>query len=70
APYTPSECCFNYVKAAVRVAKLKSFYNTPKDCYSPAVVFETRNGTKICANPMSPWVNKTIQKLQETGGLH
>ncbi|XP_074958030.1 C-C motif chemokine 5-like [Phalacrocorax aristotelis] len=70
APHTPSECCFNYVKNPVQKAILKSFYKTPMDCFNPAIVFETRNGAKICANPESSWVEKAVTKLQKMKGLH
>ncbi|NXT88289.1 CCL17 protein, partial [Anhinga rufa] len=65
APLTPSECCFNYIKGAVETAKLESFYRTPKDCFIPAIVFETKRGTKICADPESLWVEKAVKKLQK-----
>ncbi|XP_010140359.1 PREDICTED: C-C motif chemokine 5-like [Buceros rhinoceros silvestris] len=38
APYRPSECCFSFAKAPLRLANLKSFYRTPKECFNPAVV--------------------------------
>ncbi|KGL87539.1 C-C motif chemokine 5, partial [Charadrius vociferus] len=68
-PYTPSECCFSYIKFPLRLAKLKGFYMTPKECFSSAVVFETRNGTKICANPEMTWVKKAVERLQKTKDL-
>ncbi|KFV57734.1 C-C motif chemokine 5, partial [Gavia stellata] len=70
APYAPSECCFNYVKLPLRRSNLKSFYTTPKDCFSPAIVFETRNGTKVCANPEMAWVGKAVESLQKRKGHH
>uniref|UniRef100_A0A663EHC2 Chemokine interleukin-8-like domain-containing protein n=1 Tax=Aquila chrysaetos chrysaetos TaxID=223781 RepID=A0A663EHC2_AQUCH len=38
SPYTPSECCFSYIKSRLRLANLKGFYTTPKECFSPATV--------------------------------
>ncbi|NWY63170.1 CCL5 protein, partial [Chionis minor] len=64
-PFTPYECCFEYKKTPLRLANLKGFYRTPKECFSPAVVFETRNGTKICADPELPWVQKAVEKLEK-----
>ncbi|KFV94762.1 C-C motif chemokine 14, partial [Fulmarus glacialis] len=69
APYAPSECCFSYTKSAFRLANLKSFYKTPKECFSPAIVFETRNGTKVCANPEMTWVERAVERLQKRNGL-
>ncbi|NXV77624.1 CCL3 protein, partial [Atlantisia rogersi] len=65
AVHTPTECCFSYAKSRLRLANLKGFYETPKECSSPAVVFETRNGTKICANPEGGWVKKAVVALQK-----
>ncbi|NXL64732.1 CCL5 protein, partial [Chordeiles acutipennis] len=65
APYSPTECCFDYLKSSRRLTNLKHFYTTPKDCFLPAVVFETRNGRKICADPEISWVQKAVQKLQK-----
>ncbi|NWZ52170.1 CCL5 protein, partial [Haliaeetus albicilla] len=70
APYTLSECCFSYIKSPLRLANLKGFYRTPKECFSPAIVFETRNGIKVCANPQMTWVEKAVERLQKRKRLH
>ncbi|KAM9623973.1 C-C motif chemokine 5-like [Morphnus guianensis] len=70
APYTPSECCFSYIKSPLRLANLKGFYTTPKECFSPAIVFETKNGTKVCTNPEMTWVEKAVERLQKKKRLH
>ncbi|NWI71574.1 CCL14 protein, partial [Todus mexicanus] len=69
APYSPSECCFNFMKAPLRLANLRDFYRTPKDCFNPAVVFKTKNGTKVCAKPEMPWVERAVERLQKKKGL-
>ncbi|KFQ25411.1 C-C motif chemokine 14, partial [Merops nubicus] len=68
APYAPRECCYRYAKTRLRLTNLKGFYVTPKECYSPAIVFETTNGTKVCANPELPWVQKRVAELHEMKG--
>ncbi|XP_062442786.1 C-C motif chemokine 3-like isoform X2 [Rhea pennata] len=65
APYAPTECCFSYIKHALRFANLKDSFETPKECFFPAIVFETKNGIKICADPKLPWVMKTVEKIQK-----
>ncbi|XP_017679837.1 PREDICTED: C-C motif chemokine 14-like [Lepidothrix coronata] len=65
APYSPSECCFHYVKGALRLANLKDYYSTSRECFFPAIVFKTKNGTKVCANPEEPWVQRAVGKLQK-----
>ncbi|NXX20460.1 CCL3 protein, partial [Podargus strigoides] len=69
-PHTPVECCYSYIKARLRLAILKDFHATPKECFSPAIVFETRNGTKVCANPEMDWVEKAVERLQKRNRLH
>ncbi|NWV40698.1 CCL14 protein, partial [Grantiella picta] len=70
APYAPSECCFDYIKRPLRLANLLDFYSTARECFSPAIVFETQEGHKICANPKDKWVKRAVGKLQENKGLH
>ncbi|NWV56923.1 CCL14 protein, partial [Daphoenositta chrysoptera] len=64
-PYAPSECCFGYVKGRLRVASLLGFYSTPRECFFPATVFETKKGVKLCANPKEEWVNKAVKELKK-----
>ncbi|NXQ80904.1 CCL4 protein, partial [Nyctibius grandis] len=70
APYTPTECCFNRIKSRLRVANLVGFYMTPKECFIPGIVFENRNGTKICADPEVTWVKNAVEKLQKMKEPH
>ncbi|XP_013804095.1 C-C motif chemokine 17 [Apteryx mantelli] len=70
APYAPTECCFSYTKHALRFANLKNFYETSKECFFPAVVFETKNGSKVCADLNLPWVKKAVEKLQKKKSAH
>ncbi|NWX15147.1 CCL3 protein, partial [Aegotheles bennettii] len=68
--HTPVECCFSYVKSPLRLTNLKSFYTTPRECLLPAIVFNTRKGTKVCADPEMSWVKKAIGRLQKRKELH
>ncbi|NWR84559.1 CCL14 protein, partial [Furnarius figulus] len=68
APYSPSECCFRYVTSPLRLANLQDFYSTPRECFNPAIVFKTKNRTKICANPEDNWVQRAVGRLQKRKG--
>ncbi|NWW31990.1 CCL14 protein, partial [Panurus biarmicus] len=70
APYTPTECCFDYVKGALRLDNLVGFYSTPRECFSPAIVFETKKGAKVCANPEEKWVKRAVRELLKKRRLH
>ncbi|NXX32618.1 CCL14 protein, partial [Nicator chloris] len=63
APYSPYECCFDYVKGALRLDNLVGFYSTPRECFSSAIVFETKKGAKVCANPEEKWVKRAVREL-------
>ncbi|NWV89425.1 CCL14 protein, partial [Machaerirhynchus nigripectus] len=65
APYAPSECCFGYVNGRLRMANLKGSYSTPRECFSPAIVFETKKGVKLCANPQEKWVQTAVELLKK-----
>ncbi|XP_064314199.1 C-C motif chemokine 5-like [Phalacrocorax carbo] len=59
---SPTECCYKHAQR--RIQHIQSFYETPKDCSLPAVVFVTLRGVKICTNPKKPWVKQAIERLQ------
>ncbi|XP_009089121.1 C-C motif chemokine 3-like [Serinus canaria] len=65
APYSPAECCFDYVKGVLRLDYLLDFYPTGRECYFPAVVFETKKGAKVCAKPEEKWVKRAVKVLQK-----
>ncbi|XP_009989520.1 PREDICTED: C-C motif chemokine 5-like, partial [Tauraco erythrolophus] len=68
-PHTPLECCYGYTNSTIHLAKLRSFYRTPNECFMPAVVFETKK-RKICANPKVTWVEKAVEYLEKKKGRH
>ncbi|NWI85333.1 CCL14 protein, partial [Pitta sordida] len=67
-PYSPVECCFSYAKGPLRLTNLENFYQTPSECFSPAIVFEIKNGNKVCANPEDSWVRRAVGRLQKKKG--
>ncbi|XP_005526466.1 PREDICTED: C-C motif chemokine 5-like [Pseudopodoces humilis] len=69
APYAPTECCFDYVKGPLRLDNLVGFYSTPRECFFPAIVFETKKGAKVCANPEENWVKRAVRTLIKKQGL-
>ncbi|NWR04539.1 CCL14 protein, partial [Paradoxornis webbianus] len=65
APYTPYECCFKCIERPLRLSNLVGCYSTPRECFTPATVFETKRGDKICANPEDKWVKRAVRELQK-----
>ncbi|NXA96744.1 CCL5 protein, partial [Melanocharis versteri] len=66
-PYAPTECCFGYVKGALRLSNLVGFYSTSRECFLPATVFETKLREKVCANPEDKWVKRAVGVLKKKG---
>ncbi|KAJ8783954.1 hypothetical protein J1605_008997 [Eschrichtius robustus] len=66
-PYHPTECCFKYVIRPVRRQWISGYYETSSQCSKPGIVFITRKGHHICANPSDDWVQDCIKALEEIG---
>ncbi|XP_020390846.1 C-C motif chemokine 20-like [Rhincodon typus] len=59
---SPVDCCLSYSKKALPprliVGYVRQFEN--ELCTINAVIFYTRKGRRVCANPEEDWVNKII----------
>ncbi|XP_006925002.1 C-C motif chemokine 14 [Pteropus alecto] len=64
-PYHPTECCFTYVTHTVLRQWIIDYYETSSQCSKPGVVFITKKGRSICANPSDDWVQDYIKELEE-----
>eukprot|EP00069_Balaena_mysticetus_P020502 bmy_02891T0 len=64
-PYHPTECCFKYVIRPVRRQWILGYYETSSQCSKPGIVFITKKGHHICANPSDDWVQDYIKALEE-----
>uniref|UniRef100_A0A8C9KEZ6 C-C motif chemokine n=1 Tax=Panthera tigris altaica TaxID=74533 RepID=A0A8C9KEZ6_PANTA len=64
-PYHPAECCFNYIAQAIARHRIMGYYETSSQCSRPGVVFITKKGHSICANPSDVWVQDYIKDLEE-----
>ncbi|XP_003996645.2 C-C motif chemokine 14 [Panthera pardus] len=64
-PYHPAECCFNYIAQAIARHRITGYYETSSQCSRPGVVFITKKGHSICANPSDVWVQDYIKDLEE-----
>ncbi|XP_065497326.1 C-C motif chemokine 17 [Caloenas nicobarica] len=67
-PSSPVECCYDHRNSPLPLVKLKGFYKTPLECPVPAIVFEVRNKTMICAHPETDWVKKAVKYLEKKKG--
>ncbi|NXG46662.1 CCL4 protein, partial [Psilopogon haemacephalus] len=62
----PSSCCFSYIAQQLPRNLLTSYYKTSSFCPQPAVIFVTKKGREVCANPEEGWVQRYMSdpKLQ------
>ncbi|XP_074119622.1 C-C motif chemokine 4-like [Sminthopsis crassicaudata] len=60
----PTACCFSYTSQKIPRAVVVDHFETSSLCSRPAIIFFTRKGNKICANPREPWVQKYVKDLK------
>ncbi|KAB1266428.1 C-C motif chemokine 14 [Camelus dromedarius] len=65
SPYHPAECCFTYVTRAIPRWRILGYYESSSQCVNPGIVFITKKGHVICANPRDDWVQDYIQELEK-----
>ncbi|XP_074046481.1 C-C motif chemokine 4-like [Macrotis lagotis] len=62
----PISCCFAYVSQQISRKVIIDYYETSSMCSQPAVVFLTKGGRQICANPNDNWVQNYVNYLELT----
>ncbi|XP_068945302.1 C-C motif chemokine 4-like isoform X2 [Petaurus breviceps papuanus] len=60
----PTSCCYYYVKKQFPRKFVIDYYETSSLCSQPAVVFQTRRGRQVCANPSDTWVQNYMEELE------
>ncbi|XP_055476347.1 C-C motif chemokine 4 [Psammomys obesus] len=60
----PTSCCFSYTSWKLPRTFVVDYYETSSLCSKPAVVFLTRKGRQVCADPSEPWVNEYVNDLE------
>ncbi|KAI5625341.1 C-C motif chemokine 3-like, partial [Silurus asotus] len=57
-------CCFEFHKKPVRAANIVSVGETRSDCTLPGVIFTTKKGFRLCADPEYDWVKQIISQTE------
>ncbi|XP_010198982.1 C-C motif chemokine 4 homolog [Colius striatus] len=60
----PTSCCFTYTSRQLPRSFVVEYYETSSQCSQQAVVFVTRRGREVCANPEQDWVQKYMSELE------
>ncbi|KFP87498.1 C-C motif chemokine 4, partial [Acanthisitta chloris] len=57
-------CCFTYILRQLPRNFVVDYYETNSQCSKPAVVFVTRKGKEVCADPEQKWVKEYVNELE------
>ncbi|XP_024409715.1 C-C motif chemokine 3 [Desmodus rotundus] len=63
--YIVSTCCVSYTARQIPRKLVVSYFKTSSQCSDPAVIFLTKKGLHICANPKDAWVRDYISNMEE-----
>uniref|UniRef100_U3KH09 Chemokine interleukin-8-like domain-containing protein n=1 Tax=Ficedula albicollis TaxID=59894 RepID=U3KH09_FICAL len=58
-------CCFTYRQHKIPWKLVRRHYTTSSSCPQPAIVFVTKEGRQVCANPKHTWVRSYLQILEQ-----
>nr|7JH1_A Chain A, XCL1 ancestor [unidentified] len=59
-------CCLKYTKRPLPLKRIKSYtIQSNEACNIKAIIFTTKKGRKICANPNEKWVQKAMKHLDK-----
>uniref|UniRef100_A0A2K5EYT3 C-C motif chemokine n=1 Tax=Aotus nancymaae TaxID=37293 RepID=A0A2K5EYT3_AOTNA len=56
-------CCFSYISCQIPQKFIVDYFPTNSYCFNPGVIFLTKKGRHICADPSKEWVKKYIKHL-------
>ncbi|OXB56109.1 hypothetical protein ASZ78_007963 [Callipepla squamata] len=60
----PTSCCFTYISRQLPFNFMADYYETNSQCPHAGVVFITKKGREVCANPENEWVQDYMNKLE------
>uniref|UniRef100_A0A8W4F7B7 C-C motif chemokine n=1 Tax=Sus scrofa TaxID=9823 RepID=A0A8W4F7B7_PIG len=61
---TPTACCFSYTSRQLPRKFVADYFETSSQCSKPGVIFQTKKGREVCANPEDAWVQEYISDLE------
>ncbi|XP_029470007.1 C-C motif chemokine 4-like [Rhinatrema bivittatum] len=60
----PTSCCFSYTARKIPRSHVQDYFITSSMCPQPAIIFITRKGREVCANPEEEWVDNYVTDLE------
>ncbi|XP_036196284.1 C-C motif chemokine 15-like isoform X1 [Myotis myotis] len=67
--HRPADCCPSYTSRKIRCRFMESYFVTTSGCSQPAVIFITKSGQRVCANPNKAEVQDCVRKLKQDQAL-
>ncbi|XP_030778407.1 C-C motif chemokine 3 [Rhinopithecus roxellana] len=61
---TPTSCCFSYISRQIPQNFIADYFETSSQCSKPGVIFLTKRGRQVCADPSEEWVQKYVSDLE------
>uniref|UniRef100_A0A5F7ZI24 C-C motif chemokine n=2 Tax=Macaca TaxID=9539 RepID=A0A5F7ZI24_MACMU len=62
----PITCCFNVINRKIPIQRLQSYTRiTNTQCPKEAVIFKTKWGKEVCADPKERWVRDSMKHLDQ-----
>uniref|UniRef100_A0A8B9X851 C-C motif chemokine n=1 Tax=Bos mutus grunniens TaxID=30521 RepID=A0A8B9X851_BOSMU len=61
---TPTDCCFSFVSRQIPRKFVDDYYETSSQCSKPGIIFKTKRGRQVCADPSEDWVQEYIIDLE------
>ncbi|KAK1331301.1 hypothetical protein QTO34_009253 [Cnephaeus nilssonii] len=61
----PSDCCPSYTSRKIRCVFMESYFITTSGCSQPGVIFITKRGQLVCANPNNAEVQDCVMNLKQ-----
>ncbi|XP_010225232.1 PREDICTED: C-C motif chemokine 4-like [Tinamus guttatus] len=58
-------CCYSYTSRKLPRKLISRHYSTSSNCSLPAVVFVTKKGLAVCANPSDSWVQSYLRNSKQ-----
>ncbi|XP_027374174.1 C-C motif chemokine 15-like [Bos indicus x Bos taurus] len=62
--HRPTDCCMSYTPRNIRCVFMENYIETSSGCSRPAVIFITKKGQRVCADPNNEGVQKCKSELR------
>ncbi|ELR53547.1 C-C motif chemokine 23, partial [Bos mutus] len=62
--HRPTDCCMSYTPRNIRCVFMENYIETSSACSWPAVIFITKKGQRVCADPNNEGVQKCKSELR------